>query len=184
MTAPKILGGMESQDADDLQKELAKWGEYYSSRRFPDALYKLDTPPETEKKISTYLEVLFKFRIFNSMLRNENQKAKDHATTILNTTSDKLSLENSFLAVYSKRQKPGPGLTTPANKAVVILALGKLDRENGLPLFQVSMERGFEPFGLESGDMLAVPPDTHQYFEGSGGGLVHISIWVHANAAS
>jgi hypothetical protein len=59
MTTLKILRGMESQDADDLRKQLATWGEYYSSRNFPEPLYKLSTPPKTEKIISTHLEVLF-----------------------------------------------------------------------------------------------------------------------------
>ena len=118
------------------------------------------------------------------MLINEKQKAKEHAATILGTTSDKLSLENSFLAVYTKLEKPGPGVRGSVNTAMVILALGNLDRDNGLPLFQVSRERDFQPFRLESGDMLAAPEDMLQYFEGKGGGLAHISTWLHRNTIS
>ena len=72
ITTLKIFSGIESQDVNNLQKELEKWGEYYSLYRFLDALYKLNTPLKTEKKISIYLKVLFKFRIFNFMLNNNN----------------------------------------------------------------------------------------------------------------
>ena len=65
MTTPKILRGMESQDADDLRKQLATWGEYYSSRNFPEPLYTVGTPPKAEKIISTYLEVLLTFIIYD-----------------------------------------------------------------------------------------------------------------------
>ena len=61
------------------------------------------------------------------MLINKNQKAKEHAATILNTTSNKLSLEISFLAVYTKLEKPSPGVHRSINTAIVILALGNLD---------------------------------------------------------
>ena len=126
---------MESQDADNLQKELKKQGKYYFLHKFPNTFYKLNTPLKIKKKISIYLKVLFKFRIFNFMLNNDNQKAKDYTATILNTTFNKLLLENSFFAVYLKQQKPSSSLTTPVNTAVVILVLGKLNQENGLPLF-------------------------------------------------
>ena len=65
MTTPKILRGMESQDADDLRKQLATSSEYYSSREFPLAFYSLATPPIAEKNISTYLEVLLTFKIYD-----------------------------------------------------------------------------------------------------------------------
>ena len=115
------------------------------------------------------------------MLTTKNQKAKDHAATILDTTSDKLSLENSFLAVYTKA-KPGPGKPASPNIAIVILALGKLDQYNGLQLFQASNDRPPEPFQLESGEMLAARFNTPQWFKGEGGGLAHISVWVRTDA--
>ena len=72
MTVLKILSGIESQDVDNLQKELAKQGEYYSLYKFLDAFYKLNTPPKIKNKNFIYLEVLFKFKIFNFMLKNKN----------------------------------------------------------------------------------------------------------------
>jgi hypothetical protein len=69
------------------------------------------------------------------MLISKNQKAKEYATTILNTTSDKLLLENSFLVVYTKLEKPGFGVRELVNTAIVILALSNLDWDNRLPLF-------------------------------------------------
>jgi hypothetical protein len=69
------------------------------------------------------------------MLISENQKAKEYAATILNTTSNKLLLENSFLAVYIKLEKPSLSIYGLVNIAIVILALGNLDWDNGLLLF-------------------------------------------------
>ncbi|OCL06738.1 hypothetical protein AOQ84DRAFT_389989 [Glonium stellatum] len=165
MTILKIPCGMESQDADDLREQLGASSQYFFSRKFPDAVYKLETPSKVEKKISTYLE-----------------KAKDHAATILNTTSDRLSLENLFLAVYTKLEKPGPSKPAPPNIAIVILALGKLNQNNKLQLFQALSDKSLESFQLESGDMLAARSNTPQWFEGKGGGLAHISIWVRMDA--
>ena len=69
-----------------------------------------------------------------------------------------------------------------SDRAVVILALGKLDWTNGLPAFKVS--ETFKRFPLRSGDMLGALYDTPQYFEGNGGGLAHISIWVRTDTTS
>ena len=65
MTTPKILCGIKSQNADDLHKQLAIWGKYYSLHNFPEALYTISTPPKAEKIISIYLEVLLTFIIYN-----------------------------------------------------------------------------------------------------------------------
>jgi len=69
------------------------------------------------------------------MLINKNQKAKEYAIIILNTTSDKLLLKNSFLAVYIKLEKLGPGVHGLVDTAMVILVLSNLSRDNRLPLF-------------------------------------------------
>jgi len=69
------------------------------------------------------------------MLISENQKAKEYAATILNTTSNKLLLENLFLVVYTKLEKPSLSVCGLVNTAIVILALSNLDWDNGLPLF-------------------------------------------------
>jgi hypothetical protein len=69
------------------------------------------------------------------MLISKNQKAKEYAATILNTTSNKLLLENSFLVVYIKLEKPSLSVRGLVNTAIVILVLSNLDRDNRLPLF-------------------------------------------------
>jgi len=80
------------------------------------------------------------------MLINKNQKAKEHTIIILNTTSNKLLLENLFLVIYIKLEKFSFSMHGSVNTAIVILVLGNLGRDNGLLLFQVLRERGFEPF--------------------------------------
>jgi len=61
------------------------------------------------------------------MLISKNQKAKEYAATILNTTSNKLLLENSFLVVYIKLEKPSLSIRGLVNIAMVILVLSNLD---------------------------------------------------------
>ena len=63
------------------------------------------------------------------------------------------------------------------DKALVILALGRLGQNNGLQVF-----KGSEPFELDSGDILVTPYNTPQLFQGQGCGLAHISIWVRSVA--
>ena len=60
------------------------------------------------------------------MLINKNQKAKEYAAIILNTTSNKLLLENSFLTVYIKLEKLGPSVHGSVNIAIVILVFSNL----------------------------------------------------------
>jgi len=67
-------------------------------------------------------------------------------------------------------------------KAVVILAIGSLDLSNGLPKLKVSND--YQSFQLQSGETLSALYDTPQIFEGRGGGLAHVSIWVKKATAS
>jgi len=60
------------------------------------------------------------------MLINKNQKAKEYAIIILNTTSNKLLLENLFLIVYIKLEKPSLSVHRSVDTAIVILALNNL----------------------------------------------------------
>jgi hypothetical protein len=60
---------------------------------------------------------------------------------------------------------------TTADKAVIILALGKLSSENGLPSFADTAA------SLESGELLGTLLDRPQTFKGYGGGYGHVSIW-------
>jgi hypothetical protein len=66
-------------------------------------------------------------------------------------------------------------------KAVVILAIGSLDLGNGLPKFKVSKD--YQSFQLQSGETLGALYHTPQIFEGSGGGLAHVSIWAKTATA-
>ncbi|KAF2175213.1 hypothetical protein K469DRAFT_684403 [Zopfia rhizophila CBS 207.26] len=163
MPTPQTEVGMDSSIADGLRKQLEPWSQYYSSYIGNEPFFVAPSNDIIDKHIAAYIE-----------------KAKDHAATILNTTPDKLSLAKSYLARYAKLQKAGP--FSPEEYTQVILALGELDRTNGLPLLQVSKE--WKPFSLKSGKMLCVPHHTPQFYEGNGGGLAHISVWVRTDATS
>jgi hypothetical protein len=73
-----------------------------------------------------------------------------------------------------------PGDSTA--KAIVILALGPLSSDNGLPGFRISTK--YEYPELQSGNIMGALDNTPQHFAGKGGGHAHISIWVCTAAAS
>lgn len=69
-----------------------------------------------------------------------------------------------------------------AVKALVILALGPLSSDNGLPGFKISTEYKYPK--LQSGNIIGALDNTPQHFAGKGGGYAHISIWICTAAAS
>lgn len=165
---------MDSRNADYLQSQLAAWRDInlsqtsskdMDSKKNDDTppFYTLPTTPTIEKYIIPYTE-----------------KVRDYAATILNTTPDMVLNEKSYLILYNKLDKPISHTPEKSmDKAVIILALGKLDQRNGLQLFKDS-----NPFELDSGDILATPYSTPQIFQGGGGGLAHMSIWARSVAGA
>ncbi|KAH6667745.1 hypothetical protein B0J14DRAFT_170975 [Halenospora varia] len=147
---------LESQIADQLRQELMPETQNKQPREQP--FYKLSGTSNNEKILKEYIETT----------------ARQYAAQVLNTTPDNITLEQSYQIVYTYLKRPITQVPkeSTAGKAVIILALGRLDNQNGLPGFADTTE------SLESGELLGTVLDRPQTFKGYGGGCGHISIWI------
>ncbi|KAJ9644089.1 hypothetical protein H2199_003957 [Coniosporium tulheliwenetii] len=176
MPACLKANGMSPEAADALREELMTWirqnfPAYYSSaEKFDHPLFRITSiSTAADKAFSKYIENI----------------ARAQAATILQTTPAAVDYVDQYPIVYTNMKKGKKVMPEPQtmDKVMVILALGKLDKGNGLPSFEDSAQN-VRGFALESGELLAATLDLAHIFYGTGGGLAHLSLWTRRGATS